>query len=239
MATRISVIIQLLVITLCCIGIVEGGYVAFEYLVLLPKVRIETIQPEAFPAPLVGPEQMGKKFGYQIILSRNLFAAVPGNTANRFTVLADNLDALEATSLGIVLIGTIGDNEGGNRAIIVDKKTLEQKIYRQGEGVQGAIIKEIRRGKVILTLAGRDEILDMSEAAKFRPVQKIEAGSETAQSLQDMVRAVLKKNTLAELPAEELHQQYIPRISTEAEKSAKRIIRPLIIRPLRHPVTNR
>ncbi len=237
MATRISIIIPLLVITLCCVGIVEGGYMALEYLVLGSKVRPKAMQPEAAAAPAIS-RGILKKNGYQVILTRNLFAAVPASDANRLTAFDDNLDSLQETSLGIVLMGTIGDNEGGNRAIIVDKKTLKQQIYRQGEGVQGAIIKDIRRGKVILTSGGRDEILDMNEAAKLRPAQKIDDGSQVLSLQQDKAPAALEKST-SEVPlAEELHQTLLPGESAGPEKTAKKIVLPIIIRPLRPPVSN-
>ncbi len=237
MATRISIIIPLLVITLCCVGIVEGGYVALEYLVLQSKVRPKAIQREVLAAPFPGQPDIGKKHGYQVILTRNLFAATPGSDVHRSTTAADNLDNLEATSLGIVLMGTIGDNEGGNRAIIVDKKTLKQQIYRQGEGVQGATIKEIRRGKVILTSAGRDEILDMDEAAKLRPAQKIDDGSQVLALRHDTAQTAAEKNNREEPSVEELQQPFSGG-AKGSEKTAKRIVRPIIIRPFGTPVSN-
>ncbi len=238
MATRISNIIPLLVITLCCVGLVEGGYMAIEYLVLRSKVQPKALQSKSALESLPVNMEEGKKNGYQVILTRNLFASASGSELHRLVVAADNLDSLEATSLGIVLMGTIGDNEGGNRAIIVDKKTLKQQIYRQGEGVQGAIIKEIRRGKVILTSGGRDEILDMNEAAKLRPAQKIEDSSQLATLQQDKAQAVMEKTPGEVSLAEGLRQPFLPVESAEPEKTAKRIVRPIVVRPLRPPVNN-
>lgn len=237
MATRISVVIPLLVITLCCVGIVLGGYMALEYLMLRSKVLPKVMPPEAAAAPAIH-GGISKKIGHQVILTRNLFAAAPASGANRLTALNDNLEALEATGLGIVLVGTIGDNEGGNRAIIVDKKTFKQQIYRQGEGVQGAIIKEIRRGKVILTSGVRDEILDMSEAAKLRPAQKIDDSSQVLELQQDTARTALEKSSGEEPSPEELQPQPLPRESTGPGKSANKIIRPLNIQPPRPPASN-
>ena len=44
-----------------------------------------------------------------------------------------------------------------------------QELYETGDAIEGAFVKEILKGKVILSANGRDEILDMSEAAKERP----------------------------------------------------------------------
>lgn len=229
MATRTSAIVILLVITLCCIAIVEGGYMALEFLVLQPKVR--TMPHKAAPGDMNRADTL-KKTGHQVILSRNLFAAVPAKESSRLMALTDSLDGLQPTSLGIVLMGTIGDNEGGNRAIIFDKKTLEQQLYRQGQSVQGAMIKEIRRGKVVITVNGLDEILDMSEAAKFRPVQKASDTSQTGVVQPDVVQTALLKTALeyADPPVEEVRKPLLPK-ETGAAESTKRAERPVIIRP--------
>ncbi|MFH0784264.1 MAG: type II secretion system protein N [Pseudomonadota bacterium] len=224
MATRTSAIVSLLVITLCCIAIVEGGYMALEFLVLRPTVR--TLSPEAAPLGM-NKADTPKKYGYQVILARNLFAAVPAKESSRLAAFADSLDGLKPTSLGIVLMGTIGDNEGGNRAIIFDKKTLEQQIYRRGQSVQGAMIKEIRRGKVVIALNGLDEILDMSEAAKVRPAQKAGDGSLVGVLQPDTVQAALEKTALGNAgpQVEELLKPPLPG-ETGSAQSTKRVMRP-------------
>ncbi len=202
---------------------------ALEFLVLQPMVR--TAPREAEPGGMNTADTL-KKTGYQVILARNLFAVVPTKESGRLAALADSLDGLQPTSLGIVLMGTIGDNEGGNRAIIFDKKTLEQQIYRQGQSVQGAVIKEIRRGKVVITANGLDEILDMSEAAKFRPVQKASDTSQTGVLQPDMVQAALEKTALGYVDpqTEEARKPPLPR-ETGAVESTKRVEGPVIIRP--------
>lgn len=73
------------------------------------------------------------------------------------------------TSLQIVLVGTITGSEGTERAIILDKTKRKQELYSKGDEIQGALVKEIRRGRVILAQNGREEVLDISEAAKMRP----------------------------------------------------------------------
>ena len=65
-------------------------------------------------------------------------------------------------------MGTINGGEGDSRAIVLDKSNNKQELYEKGDVIQGAKIKEILRGKVILVYNGKDEMLDMSEAAKER-----------------------------------------------------------------------
>ncbi len=64
-------------------------------------------------------------------------------------------------------MGTVSGGSGENRAVILTKKDRKQKLYEAGELVEGAQIKRILRGKVVLNFNGKDEVLDMSEAAKY------------------------------------------------------------------------
>jgi type II secretory pathway component PulC len=75
---------------------------------------------------------------------------------------------MELSSLNVVLMGTVNGEKGDNRAIVLDKSTNKQQLYEVGDVIQGAQVKEVLRGKVILLYNGKDEMLDMSEAANVR-----------------------------------------------------------------------
>jgi len=169
MAARITDIFPLLLITLLCVGVVEGGYQALEYFVLKPPVKKVTIADSA-PKKSVVPNQedQKQKYDYRIILQRNLFGPLPGAIKPAETVVPDITEDLKATSLNITLMGTVNGGEGADRAIILDKSNNKQELYEKGDVIQGAMVKEILRGKVILTFNGKDEMLDMSEAEKER-----------------------------------------------------------------------
>ncbi len=98
--------------------------------------------------------------GYQVIVSRNLFGAAESVLED--VQLADVAD-LQETSLDLTLMGTIDSDSNGRRAIILDNKTRQQDIYREGDSVQQALVKKILRGKIILHLRGKDEILSMAD----------------------------------------------------------------------------
>nr|WP_319493160.1 type II secretion system protein N [uncultured Desulfobacter sp.] len=71
---------------------------------------------------------------------------------------------LEKTSLELTLWGTVtGQKEQDGWAVINDRKTKTQELYRVNDEIQGAVIKSILRNKVILTLNGKDQILEMDE----------------------------------------------------------------------------
>lgn len=172
MASRISGIIPLLVITLVCIGAVEGGYTILEYFILqqpAAEVAAPAIPIAKDPAGMI---PTGTKRDYRIILTRNLFGPSGSTETARPVPPPDPAAELKMSDLGLVLVGTIGGSEGTHRAVILDKKLHKQELYKIGDMVQGANIKEILRGKVILVVNGKDEFLDISEAATVRQVAK-------------------------------------------------------------------
>ncbi len=170
MTARIPVLVPLLFITLLCVGLVEGGYQLFEHFILVPVDKVETGEAETTAQQAGAPVEDEKKLNSQIILQRNLFGTPSEGDKPEAatTTVPESAEAPVATALDIVLMGTITGSAGSERAIIMDKKSLHQELYEKGGAVQGAFVKEIVRGKVILSYNGRDETLDMSEAASMQ-----------------------------------------------------------------------
>lgn len=169
MTTRIFNILPFLVITVVCVAGVEGFYLALERFVLTnPVTEIEIpVDQKVVKSGDVKDENLRKTVNYSIITKRNLFGKPP--VAGEIQQPQPEVEEeLEVTKLEVVLMGTIGSGEN-SRAIILNKKDRKQELYSIGDEVQGADIKEIRRGKVILSHNGKDEMLDMSEAAQFGP----------------------------------------------------------------------
>lgn len=96
------------------------------------------------------------------IVRRNLFASRVGDAGS--LPQQDLLAALEASSQEVVLMGTITGPQDEQRAIIYDKRSGRQELYAEGDYLEQAVIKQILRGKVILSVGGRDELLDITEA---------------------------------------------------------------------------
>lgn len=174
MASRISTILPLLLITLFCVGGVEAFYQLVENFLLVPA-KVESVEQEQPLASAVSrvPPRVRSRVDYGIILKRNLFGAPPEPKKAEDEELPDTNEDLEATTLEIVLMGTVEGEDGHSRAIILNKKDRKQELYKTGDDIQGASIKEILRGKVILTYRGNDEMLDMSEASQYAPKNTI------------------------------------------------------------------
>ena len=77
---------------------------------------------------------------------------------------AEQIAALKPTSLNIVLLGTVSGPQRVAFAVMEEKGKKKQGLYQTGDMVQGALIKKVMRGKVILEVKGKDEILEMEQA---------------------------------------------------------------------------
>lgn len=97
---------------------------------------------------------------YNAILERNLF-----NTRSNSEPQPQKVDveSLEETKLNLKLWGTVSGTGDGDYAVIEDVKAREQNLYRSGDTIQTATVKEIYREKVVLTVNGKDEVLQMQE----------------------------------------------------------------------------
>jgi len=97
---------------------------------------------------------------YQVISNRNIFNKVDKTSTDDD---ASKIDTLEPTSLKIRLLGTVAGNQQNTAAILEETGKRTQGLYRIGDSIQEATVKSILRGKVVLRVGDRDEILVMEE----------------------------------------------------------------------------
>ncbi len=111
---------------------------------------------------------------YDMIVQRNIFGATEEKAESlpadeRIVNEEEVIENLEETTLQLSLLGTIAGDAVNARAIILDEKERKQDIYRIGDSVQGAEIRQIFRGRVVLRQGDKDEILTMAEATTKPP----------------------------------------------------------------------
>jgi general secretion pathway protein C len=102
---------------------------------------------------------------YKPIIKRNIFGS--GEDVSE-EIRTEEIESLQPTSLKLALLGTVSGNQQNTFAVIEEINKKKQALYRVGDSVHGAIVKKILRGKVILRVEGRDEILTIEEAAALR-----------------------------------------------------------------------
>ncbi len=103
---------------------------------------------------------------YQTAIDRNLF-----NAATAEPIKTDNSEvdvkALQQTTLGLKLWGTVHGIAGKTFAVIEEKATRKQRLFSVGDQVESASVEMILREKVVLGVNGKREVLAIE-----RPVQK-------------------------------------------------------------------
>jgi len=97
---------------------------------------------------------------YNAVRERNLFSTRSGSAPATRQV---DPTTLEETKLNLKLWGTVSGNNEGDYAVIEDVKAREQNLYRVGDAVQTATLKGIFREKVVLSVNGKDEVLQMQD----------------------------------------------------------------------------
>jgi general secretion pathway protein C len=100
---------------------------------------------------------------FDVIVDRNIFGAAEtaAGVAETPEIQKEDIEALEPTSLKIALLGTVTGPEESARAVIEDSGRKTQGLYRVGDAVQDAVIRKIVRGKVVLRVGEKDEVLSM------------------------------------------------------------------------------
>ena len=105
--------------------------------------------------------------GYEMIVQRNIFGATEQEQAGVGEEVEEKVEPvhmLQETNLALSLLGTIAGDTDSARAFILDQRLRSQDIYRVGDSVQEAQIRQILRGKVVLRHGENDEVLSMAGA---------------------------------------------------------------------------
>ncbi len=180
MNSRLSIILAFLLASLFAIAGVELFYQNLEKRMLSAGEVTGTAAPEKTkkeaaektvqkpatqktaakaPAPVKKKAVEKKTDDYSIIVQRKLFGSMKQEEAEK----QEPAPVLTTTALDLTLLGTVTGEDNVQRAIILDKKARTQDLYYNGDAIGPALIKKVERGRVILTIDGKDEVLLMQE----------------------------------------------------------------------------
>lgn len=95
---------------------------------------------------------------YAIISRRNLFGTQEPSDRQR---ISSDIESLRQTRLKLKLRGTIAGSEDTACAVIEDASGKGQFLVKVGDGVQDAVVAMILKGKIVLQVDGREELLEM------------------------------------------------------------------------------
>ncbi len=110
-----------------------------------------------------------KTENYSIIIKRGLFGKIISKEPVKKN---EPPPVLKKTTIDFTLLGTVTGKSSVQMAIVRDKKKKTQDIYYTGDAIGAALLKEVRRGKIILTVRGKDEILLMEELKSSPDVKR-------------------------------------------------------------------
>jgi general secretion pathway protein C len=153
------------------------SFLAVDLFYTIIGIQLDRVHTQNIVVPLLpAAKKSGKPTAdyFSAVVDRNLFGSGEGATRE---IRPEEIENLELTSLQIVLLGTVVGSERDSFAIIEEKKGKKQDLYKVGDSIQGAVIKRILRGKVILTVQGMDKILTIEEEASSRRTGEV-AGQE-------------------------------------------------------------
>ncbi len=110
-----------------------------------------------------------RRNSYQRVVSRNVFSVLRDqgdeNAAKAETTYED-IAHLKATTLDLKLLGTVTGSARTAYAVIADRRNRSQSLYREGDEVQDAVVKNILRQRVVLNYKGEDQVLEMDFAGR-------------------------------------------------------------------------
>ena len=142
--------------------IIYAGVDLFYKIVGVELRNLNAQRMNVSQAPETKQEKRPPVEDYAVITSRNLFGTPEKPPV---TVKETEIETLEPTTLKIALLGTVAGNQQNAVAVIEETDKREQGLYRIGDSVQSAIVKAILRGKVVLRVGDKDEILTMEESS--------------------------------------------------------------------------
>lgn len=156
MIKRAFVLINIILLT-------TAAYIAAD---LIYDRLVSYLEPErAVRIKRQGPSSGAQKTShplhhYDAILKRNLFKTKEVEKPKTDEI---NLDQLKKTELKLKLWGTVSGTDDRTYAVIEDMTKREQNLYRKGDAIQEATVSAILREKVILSVKGKDEVLQMED----------------------------------------------------------------------------
>jgi general secretion pathway protein C len=145
------------------------------YRVMGAQLRVvDTHEIVIDPAPRAKNNRMPPLKDFRVVMDRNLFGSKDKATEG---IKPTDIETLEPTSLKLALLGTVAGTQQSAVAVIEEIDKRKQGLYRVGDSVQDAIVKMILRGKVVLRVGDKDEILTMEESSSRRASLEEEATS--------------------------------------------------------------
>jgi type II secretion system protein C len=151
-------------------AVLAVGYAAADTAVNLSRTEIPkrpAPQSEARSPGNAAAAQPGTA-DYGIITERNYFgsSSTPAAAGDLKFKPDYNGNASNGSSLHLELLGTVAGRGGRGYAVIEERDRKKQGLFRVGDTVAGATLREVRRNAVVLRVGEKDELLEVRSAPR-------------------------------------------------------------------------
>lgn len=174
-----NVLFNLLALTV----LVYVGVDIFYRVVRFRLMEFAAVERTYYTSPDASRYQGKPLKAFKVIVDRNLFGASlePADSGATREMDESQVEALEPTSLKVTLLGTVTGSDENSWAVIQENGKRTQGLYRVGDTVQNGVVRKILRGKVVLRVDEKDEVLSMETAESSKARRK----GYTARTVQD------------------------------------------------------
>jgi general secretion pathway protein C len=145
--------------------VIYTGVDVFYRIVRSELRQVHTTEIVMQQVPDVKRQKTSPLSDFDAVSDRNLFGSQEKGSSEE---KAEEIDALEPTSLKVALLGTVTGSKEHAFAVIEESDKKKQGLYKVGDSVKDAEVKRILRGKVILRVGEKDEILTMEEPSSSK-----------------------------------------------------------------------
>lgn len=160
-------------------AVLAVGYAAADTAVNISRTGIP--QRPAPPSESRGPANAAAAqpgtADYSIITERNYFGSSSTPAAAGDIKFRPDYsgNASSSSTLQLELLGTVAGRGGRGYAIIEERDRKKQGLFRVGDTVAGATLREVRRNAVVLRVGDKDELLEVRSAPRESLAGSVEA----------------------------------------------------------------
>lgn len=193
MAERYFTLINILLIT-AFVGISTGTF----YNVVTTTIGEVSRKPAKVKRQEMVRTRASKKKSlayYNPVEKRNLFNTDAGEQKKKTDAL--DLAKMEQTDLQLTLWGTISGGSMFSWAVIEEKKSRKQALYKVGDVIENATLTHVLRNKVVLNLNGKDQVLEIKES-KGRSSRRGASSSSSSRSNQSSKKITVERTQIDE-----------------------------------------
>jgi general secretion pathway protein C len=140
---------------------------------------------------------------YAVISRRNLFGTQEPSDRQR---ISSDIERLRQTRLKLKLRGTISGPEDTACAVIEDASGKGQFLVKVGDAIQDAVVVMILKGKIVLQVSGREELLEMDQWTSGLSASPPSSSSLTPAQVDDRQQVISVKRSQIDEAIKDINQ---------------------------------